>query len=425
MERVLRVLALSFLCALAFMSKVEAQTLVQPDCMLTFLGKSLRSDSVRTTLAAFGMFITQEEAKHARIAKPTDGYLLKTTDGILNEIVLFNDSVTYQGQVFRGYRLGIPHGLTFDDSVGVEENLLFRDKAANYKQTSDGKYLVSVLAVSDGITYQLEQVYTPANGYFYYKRQYPKQRVKRNLYFRYSRVTTPKGPYLQLPLYCGTSTGASLSTGIFANSADSAYYFGLYAGYRGLSRAKGMRKSIYDGGFFGINLFFPINNRLSPPLAHVAGFDYASYNYKDSTKTLRTSSDGEPTHNQLSFYYGLGYIPLLRQSAGFLPLAQAVVGAQFDYSPSILVYSNEPAKRSRSSSLFYQFGVGGGYKFESGLILQLMAHYRATKFVRYLRYNTFAYDAASGAEYPNLQVFGTKLSSISIEVNLRINLYGN
>jgi len=424
MERVLRVLVLCFLWAFAVIPKVYPQALVQPDCMLTFLGKPLKSDSVRTALSVFGIVITQEEAQQAKIAKPADGYLLKTTEGILNEIVLFNDSVTYQGQVFRGYRLGIPHGLTFDDSVGVEENLLFRQKAANYKETSDGKYLVSVLTLSDGITYQLEQAYTPANAYFYYKRQYPKQRVKRNLYFRYSRVTTPKGPYLKLPLYCGSSSGGSFSTGVFANRTDSAYYFGIYSGGRGLSRAKGMRQSVNDGSFFGINLFFPVNAKLSPPLAHIAGFDYASYNYRDSTKTLRTSSDGEPSHNQLSFYYGLGYIPLMKENTGFLPVAQAVVGAQFDYSPLLFVYSNEPAKRSRSSSLFYQFGVGGGYKFESGLILQLMAHYRATKFVRYLRYNTFAYDAASGAEYPNLQVFGTRLNSISIELNFRINIYG-
>jgi hypothetical protein len=392
--------------------------------MMGLLGKSLTSDSVRQALADLGIRYKSEFATHAALPMPKEGVLLRTAGGILTEIVLFNDSVPYLGQTYKRFAGTVPLGLTWADSLGVEENLLFRQRGSDYRLNVDGVNYASILTQSGTTTYNLQQGYLPAQTYFYYKNRQPKLRLNRNLYYRFEWVPNPHGPYLKLPLICGQSRGGAFSSDVFTNKSDSAWYFSLRGGYRNLSRGKGIRSALDDGAYFGLELLFPVNNKISPPLHQVAGLDYASYTYRDSISTLRTDQNNVPSHTQFSLYYGFAYMPVLRDYPGWRPIAQGVGGVQFDASPVLTLYSNVSPVRARSSSFFYHLGLGMGYQFSSGIQLQLIGHYRTTRFVRYLRYNTEAYDASSQSYYPNLEKFGTKLNMLSIEACIRINLVG-
>lgn len=376
----------------AFLQSAYAQALAQAqpqaDCMIRLLGKPLSSDSVRQALAELGIVYKPEAARMSMISMPKEGVLLRTNGFVLTEIQLFNDSIPYRGVTYRQFRGYLPLGMTFADSVGVEENLLMRQEGVEYDQTDDGLNYADMLTISNGTGYHFQQGFLPAQTYFAYKRMYPNLRMHRTLYYRFIYVPKPRGRYLDLPLICGNFMGGNFKTGLKASRIDSAFYFSIYAGYRGIANTGAVRSALEDGGYLGLNVMFPFGKKYAPPLYNVIGFDYAGYSYRDSTNTYRVvnNNNSAPTHNQFSLYYGLAYMPWRTQRPGFVPVAQLVGGAQFDYSSSVQWYNNTPNWKSGSASFYYQVGAGAGYQFKSGVILQLMVHYRATRYTQFLKY---------------------------------------
>lgn len=416
-------LILTTTLSLGFFRTMQAQIApsAQPDCMIRLLGKPLSSDSVRQALAELGIVYKPEAAHMAMISLPKEGVLLRTNGHVLTEIQLFNDSIPYRGVTYRRFRGYLPLGMTFADSVGVEENLLMRQEGVEYDQTDDGLNYADILTISNGVGYHFQQGFLPAQTYYGYKRMYPNLRMHRTLYYRFIYEPKPRGHYLDLPLICGSSLGGNFKTGLRASRIDSAFFMSFYAGYRGIANTGAVRSALNDGGYLGLSVMVPFGSKYAPPLYNVIGFDYAGYNYRDSTKTYRVSSNNnsEPTHNQFSLYYGLAYMPWRTRRPGIVPMAQLVGGAQFDYSSSVQWYNNTPNWKSSSASFYYQVGAGAGYQFKSGNILQLMVHYRATRYTQFLKY--WQYQDGTGY-YGDEAYDGVRLKTVMIEAALRLNI---
>ncbi len=401
-------------------------TVAQPDCMLQLLGRPLTDPAVREAFLSHGIAIRPESVKLPLIAMPQQGVLLRTSAGVVTEIRLFNDSIPHSGATYRQFRGALPLGLTFSDSVGLEENRLFQQRGAEFTQTSEGINTAQILTLSDGLAYHFQQAYLPAMWYHAYKRSNPSVRLHRTLWYGFKLEREPKGRYISLPLWCGPGPFGSLSNGMLADRRDSSYFVSFSAGYKGLAESGRIRRALRDGFTMGLDLNFPAGKRISPPLMHLVGFNYAIHNYADSTSLVRLADNSAPSHTTFSLHYGLAWMPWGRRP-GLVPWVQLIGGPQFDNSPTLQFYQNGATVRSSSSTWFYQLGGGLGYQWRSGNVVQLMAQYRNARFVRFVQFYTDPqrpFVSPGGATFfaPDLTVTGSRVRSLSIELVVRFNL---
>ncbi len=292
-----------FLGSQAWAQTAEQIPTLAADCLIKTLGRPSGDSTVVQAFQAMGLTPPNQPGG---LNNTRQGVRVTLRKGLIESLVFLNDSVRQADEVYRGYRGELPFGLTFADSLGIEENRLFNEDAAYQASRDVGidglvRYVAGLKVESSGQSYRMEMRFMPARYYFELKRAWPGQpNLKRTYWYRFMREAEPvRGKYLELPLVCDGGQGGYVARQRYLNT-DSAWGVKLEITVPSLGR--GFLKEHVQGTGVGVGIVLhaPLSRRYSPPIRQQFGFSFTGFDYKGFSDV-----EDAPSLSRYSLIYGL------------------------------------------------------------------------------------------------------------------------
>ena len=397
-------------------SNLFAQSVYYPDCMLGALGLRVSDSTTRQILANAAIYLQASDSTKKEVMNAEGGYKIEIRKGIVQGLKVYNNGVLDTKQYYKAYPYVLPLGLTFADSVGVEDNLLFNQDFTTATQSTTGEIRATALLLN-GKRFRVASGFSPAWYYFGLSKDYlQKSGFSRNQYFAFSHLpATASGKFLSMPQSCGSYSADRPTIGSQYSFVDSLAFLDIWLGFARIG-AYPVRQYTNGGLDLGFRVRAPVSRQKAWPLMHIFAFQLQSHSYQGFSDV-----DNGPTFNSFSLDYGLSFYPfktvvLAKSIRPFFDITTGPV--LFSNSKFVLADSLGGGRPRSLNNLSWQYKMGGGIAIEAPArhFISLGVYYGQALSARYYRIDQL------GSGNPVFRRGSTPFGSLNFRVIYSIRL---
>jgi hypothetical protein len=260
--------------------------------------------ATRAILANAAIIVKAGDSAKSSVVSLSEGYGVLLQKGTVDGIWLYNTGNKDDDGEYQAYKYVLPLGLTFADSVGIEDNQLFFHDATYTRDYGTWAIKESILK-ANGTVFKLIAGYDYPWHYF----NLPKETIKngkitRNKFFMF-RAIRPNASveYLELPQSCGYFDTTKPRYGNNYVFRDSLRYADGWFGVTSVGNYL-QKQELGVGAEIGLRIRLPVSKTKRLPLMHSFGFCATDQSYKGFADVTNG-----PSFNSYTLEYGVSYFP--------------------------------------------------------------------------------------------------------------------